>query len=51
MSLDEAIKLVISILKQVMEEKLNAKNIELVTITPVDGFSALSLDGLAQLLA
>lgn len=49
--MDDAVKLSISILKQVMEEKLGAKNIEIVTITPTDGFSPLSPERLSQLLA
>jgi 20S proteasome subunit alpha 5 len=34
MTLKEAITHALTILKQVMEEKLNATNVELVTVTP-----------------
>lgn len=36
MTLIEAEKVALSILKQVMEEKLTAANVEVVTITPVE---------------
>lgn len=34
MTLKEAINAVLTILKQVMEEKLNSTNVEVVTVTP-----------------
>lgn len=34
MTLNEAITSVLTILKQVMEEKLSANNVEVVTVTP-----------------
>jgi 20S proteasome subunit alpha 5 len=41
-SLNEAIKESLIILKQVMEEKLNETNIEVATVTKKDGFQILS---------
>ena len=41
MTLKEAIKSSMTILKQVMEEKLNDTNVEVATITKEDGFKIL----------
>ena len=41
MTLQEAIKSSMTILKQVMEEKLNETNVEVATITKDDGFQVL----------
>ena len=38
MTLAEATKSVLTILKQVMEEKLNSTNVEVATITPDQGY-------------
>jgi len=42
MTLKEAIKTSLTILKQVMEEKLNSTNVEVATVTPTSPFSLLS---------
>jgi len=42
MKLPEAIKSVLTILKQVMEEKLNSTNVEVATITPDGGYHMFS---------
>lgn len=44
MKLAEATKCVLTILKQVMEEKLSATNVEVATITPVAGYHMFSKD-------
>lgn len=44
MKLDEATKCVLSILKQVMEEKLSATNVEVATITPASGYHMFTKD-------
>lgn len=44
MKLTEAIKCVLTILKQVMEEKLSATNVELATITPASGYHMFTKD-------
>jgi len=44
-TLKEATKHALTILKQVMEEKLTAKNIELALVTAEDGFKILKEDG------
>ena len=41
MTLNEAIKHSMSILKQVMEEKLSETNVEVATITKADGFKLM----------
>lgn len=51
MTLDAGMKLCLTILKQVMEEKLAIKNIEVVTVTPKEGFSLLPTETLDRLLA
>lgn len=38
MTLKEALKCILTILKQVMEEKLSSTNVEVATITPVKGY-------------
>jgi 20S proteasome subunit alpha 5 len=43
-SLKEATKHALTILKQVMEEKLTATNVELATVTKADGFKVLTDD-------
>ena len=47
MTLEEAIRKSMTILKQVMEEKLNETNVEVATVTK-DGFKILSGDQLQE---
>ena len=47
MTLEEAIRKSMTILKQVMEEKLNQTNVEVATVTK-DGFKILSGDQLQE---
>jgi len=42
MTLDEAIKTTLTVLKQVMEEKLNSTNVEIATCTPFKGYHMFS---------
>lgn len=42
MTLKEAVNHVLTILKQVMEEKLNSSNVEVVTVTPDKLFHVFS---------
>ncbi|KXN71684.1 proteasome subunit alpha, partial [Conidiobolus coronatus NRRL 28638] len=42
MTLDEAAKLALKVLKQVMEEKLNSTNVQLATVTKENGFKITS---------
>jgi 20S proteasome subunit alpha 5 len=42
MTLDEAAKLALKVLKQVMEEKLNSTNVQLATVTKEKGFKITS---------
>jgi 20S proteasome subunit alpha 5 len=51
MSLKDAEKLAIKILKQVMEEKLSATNIEMVTLSPAQGYRFHSVDDMSALVA
>ena len=46
MTLNEAIKHAMSILKQVMEEKLSESNVEVATVTKENGYQSLSNDDL-----
>ena len=50
-TLKEALKSALTILKQVMEEKLNASNVELATITPENNFQMYSKEQLEALIA
>ena len=50
-TLKEALKSALTILKQVMEEKLNASNVELATITPENNFQMHSKEQLEALIA
>ncbi|XKL68598.1 hypothetical protein PGB90_004089 [Kerria lacca] len=50
MTLKEAITLILTILKQVMEEKLNSNNVEVVTVTPDKLFHMFSKEELDQAL-
>lgn len=51
MTLAEATKLSLEILKQVMEEKISASNVEVATITLEDGFKIMAQDGVNDILA
>ena len=48
MTLNEAITLILTILKQVMEEKLSSNNVEVVTVTPNNLFHMLSKEELEK---
>lgn len=48
MSLAEATKCILTILKQVMEEKLSATNVEVATITPAVGYHMYSKEEVEQ---
>lgn len=48
MSLSEAITLAMVTLKQVMEEKLNATNVEVMTIVPGGTFQMMGRDKLEE---
>ena len=50
MSLKEAIKHAMSILKQVMEEKLSETNVEVATVTKENGFQLLGGDDLQSFI-
>lgn len=51
MSLREATQLVATVLRQTMEERITADNIEIATVTPRGGFKFLSRDDLTEILA
>lgn len=44
MSLKDGIKTILTILKQVMEEKLNSSNVEVATITKNEGYRMFTKD-------
>ena len=50
MTLREAIKSSMTILKQVMEEKLNDTNVEVATVTKDNGFNVLKADELQDII-
>ena len=50
MTLREAIKSSMTILKQVMEEKLNETNVEVATVTKENGFQVLAGDDLQSVI-
>lgn len=50
MTLKEAIKATITILKQVMEEKLNETNVEVMTMTPEAKFHMFSKEELQEVI-
>lgn len=50
MTLKEAEKLAVKVLKQVMEEKLNAQNAQLATVTPEKGFRIYSEEELKVII-
>eukprot|EP00043_Microstomoeca_roanoka_P020712 m.253767 g.253767 ORF g.253767 m.253767 type:complete len:257 (-) comp17387_c0_seq1:229-999(-) len=51
MSLEEAKTLALTTLKQVMEEQITAKNIEVATVTPTEGFKMFNHEELEAALA
>lgn len=51
MTLKEASKSALSILKQVMEEKLNSTNVEMATVTPENKFHMLSKEEIEDVIA
>ncbi|XP_002741602.1 proteasome subunit alpha type-5-like [Saccoglossus kowalevskii] len=51
MTLKEASKSSLSILKQVMEEKLNSTNVEMATVTPENYFHMLSKEEIEEVIA
>ncbi len=50
MTLNEAITLILTILKQVMEEKLSANNVEVVTVTPDKMFHMFTREELDKVI-
>lgn len=50
MTLSEAITLILTILKQVMEEKLSSNNVEVVTVTPDKLFHMLTTEELEKVM-
>lgn len=50
MTMDEAIKSSMTILKQVMEEKLNETNIEVATVTKDGGFQVITGEKLQSII-
>ncbi|XP_046388724.1 proteasome subunit alpha type-5 [Ischnura elegans] len=50
MTLKEALNSALTILKQVMEEKLNSTNVEMVTVTPKDYFHMLSKEEVEEVI-
>lgn len=51
LSLEEATKLALKVLKQVMEEKIDEKNVEVATITKQGGFQLSTKESIATVLA
>lgn len=50
-TMKEALKLVLTILKQVMEEKLNSTNVEVATVTPAIGYSMFAKEQVDAVIA
>ncbi len=50
MTLDEAIRLALQTLKQVMEEKLSSSNVEFATVTAAAGFRILPKEDIEAVL-
>lgn len=50
MTLNEAIKNALTILKQVMEEKLSENNVEVVTLTPQGLFELFAKEALTNVI-
>lgn len=51
LSLKEALKIALTILKQVMEEKLNATNVEVATVTPSENFHMFAKEEVESVIA
>ncbi|KAH9256920.1 hypothetical protein BASA81_004741 [Batrachochytrium salamandrivorans] len=51
LTLDEALKVAMKILKQVMEEKIDDKNVEAATVTKEHGYQVLSKEKVATVIA
>mmetsp|Transcript_20340 Transcript_20340/g.39960 ORF Transcript_20340/g.39960 Transcript_20340/m.39960 type:complete len:246 (+) Transcript_20340:272-1009(+) len=51
MSLDDGLELCLKILKQVMEEKIEVKNVEVAVVTKQDGFKVIGEEQLSELIA
>ena len=51
MTLADAQKMALEILKQVMEEKISDTNVELATVTAEDGYKLFDKEALSGLLA
>ena len=51
LSLQDAMKLAVKVLKQVMEEKISATNVEVATVTPGRGFHITELEVVADVIA
>lgn len=51
MSLDDAMKLAVKVLKQVMEEKIDEKNVEVATVTKEFGFRIVDKETIQKVLA
>ena len=50
MSLDDAKRLAVKVLKQVMEEKITAHNVEVATVTREAGYKLLDVEGVGRVL-
>lgn len=50
MSISQAQKTALIILKQIMEETLNSSNVQLATVTKNDGFRLVSVELISDLL-
>lgn len=50
MDFDSAEKLAVKVLKQVMEEKLNATNVQVASVTKTSGFKVYSVDEVQNLI-
>ena len=51
MPMDEAIRLAVKVLKQVMEEKIDEKNVEVATVTKEFGFRLVDKETIAATIA
>jgi 20S proteasome alpha/beta subunit len=49
--MDEAMKLAVKILKQVMEEKMDEKNVDVATVTKEHGFRLVDKETIAAIIA
>lgn len=51
MTLDEALKVSLTVLKQVMEEKVSGSNVEVAAVTPDRGFHRYPQQAVEQVIA